>query len=362
VARETDTLIAADLGAAEQAAWRELGDQAAEPNPFYEPEFMMPAFRRLGLRGAGLRIVREGDEWIACLPVHAAPAGSTAVVGLRHPYVPLCTPLIRRDRLEQGTQGLLGPDRRRAQVVVMPSMGANGPVDLALEEAAASMGLRRAWERRILRAAARPRAERPRPRRRELERNRRRLEAALDGPLTLEDRAGSDAAVVEFLALEAAGWKGRAGTALASSSRHGAFFADVLAAFHGRGRLRLMALSAGSRTVAMSCELLDGDSMFGLKTCYDEELRKFGPGIQLFDTLVQRFHDDGGLAMYDSCSDPYAKVVNEIFGDRRAIVSFISVPRRLARPVRSGLHAARALRGRIRPMPAQPAAARSSRD
>jgi hypothetical protein len=87
VRSETVTLAPAEIGAVDHAAWQELGERAAEPNPFHEPEFMLPAFRRLGLRTAGVRVVREGGDWIACLPVSAAPLASASLVGLWHPYV-----------------------------------------------------------------------------------------------------------------------------------------------------------------------------------------------------------------------------------------------------------------------------------
>jgi CelD/BcsL family acetyltransferase involved in cellulose biosynthesis len=350
VRTRTVTLAPGEIGSAEQAAWRELGDQAAEPNPFYEPEFMMPAFRRLALRGAGLRVVREGGEWIACLPVYGAPAANAALVSLSHPYLLLRTPLIRRDRLEPGARGLLAAYRGSAPAVVaMRSAAGDGPVERALRSAGAQLGLRQAWERRVLRAVARPLDGAARPRRHDLERKRRRLQEALAAQLTVEDRAGSDAAVQEFLALEAAGWKGRAGTALANSPRDRAFFVEMAVACAARGRLRLVALSAGSRPVAMACELLAGDSVFGFKMAYDEQLRTFAPGIQLLDSLLARFHADDSLRLYDSCSDPDAKVVNQLYGDRRAIVSFVAAPGVLARPVGLGIQAALALRRRIGP-------------
>jgi hypothetical protein len=66
------------------------------------------------------------------------------------------------------------------------------------------------------------------------------------------------------------------------------------------------------------------------------------------DALVERFHEDGSLRLYDSCSDPNAKVVNQIYGDRRAIVSFVAVPGELARPVGLGIQTALGLHRRIR--------------
>jgi hypothetical protein len=217
-----------------------------------------------------------------------------------------------------------------------------------LTSAGAQLGLRRAWEHRVARAAERPLEGAARPRRPDLERLRRRLQAALDGPLTVEDRAGSAAAVEDFLALEAAGWKGRAGTALASNPMDQAFFVEMAAAFAARGRLQLTAMSAGSRTAAMAFDLRDGDSIFGFKTGYDEQLRRYAPGIQLFDALIERFHEDGSLRLYDSCCDPNAKVMNQIYSDRRAIVSFVAVPRGLARPVGLGIQTTLGLQRRIR--------------
>jgi CelD/BcsL family acetyltransferase involved in cellulose biosynthesis len=349
VRSETVTLAASEIGAVEQSAWRELGDRAAEPNPFYEPEFMMPAFRQLGLRGAGLRVVREGRDWVACWPVSVAPMANASLVGLWHPYVLLCTPLIRADRLEAGARGLLAARRGGVPAVVaMRSAGGDGPVDRALTSAGADLGLRRAWERRLVRAAARPLDGAPRPRRPDLQRRRRRLQEALDGDLTIEDRAGSDDAVQEFLELEAAGWKGRAGTALASCPNDRAFFIEMAAACAARGRLRLMAMRLGTRTVAMACELLDGDSIFGFKMAYDEQLRRFAPGVQLLDALLERFHQDGRLRLYDSCSDPNATMVNQLYGDQRAIVSTVAAPRGLARPVGLGMQAAPALHRQIK--------------
>jgi hypothetical protein len=213
------------------------------------------------------------------------------------PVRSLCTPLIRADRLEAGAHGLLAARRRVPAVVAMRSVAGDGPVERALMSAGAQLGRRSAWERRVARAAARPLDDAARPRRRDLERKRHRLQETLDAQLTIENRAGSDAAVQEFLALEAAGWKGRAGTALASSRQPPA----------RSGFLRR-----------------DGDCL-----------------------RVERFHADGRLRLYDSCSDPDSKLVNQLFGDRRTIVSSVTTRRRLARPVRVGVQAGLALHRRI---------------
>ena len=83
--------------------------QSAEPNPFFEPEYVLPAAELLGGRRLGLLVVREGDGWAACLPVHRprrwhrVPLG--CVASWQHRYCFLGTPLVRTDRV--------GPRSRR---------------------------------------------------------------------------------------------------------------------------------------------------------------------------------------------------------------------------------------------------------
>ena len=334
----TITLSASAVGVAEVEAWRDLCDDAAEPNPFYAPEFVLPAWSTLSLRGCGLRVVLDGREWIACLPIQARRAAGAAIIGLTHGYSFLSTPLVRRGCVEAGVRGLVARRRRGpAPAVSLTRAGGDGPVAGALAAVVAEAGLAPVWERRAERAAARPLRGGPAPRHRDLERRRRRMQEALDGPVTVEDRSASAAAVGEFLALEAAGWKGREGTALAGRPGDRAFFVAMSAGFAERGLLRLWTLTAAGRTAAMACELRAGDAVFGFKTCHDETLRRYSPGTQLLSDLVDRFRSDDRLTLYDSCSDPDAKGINDLYGGRREIVSLAAAPRPLAGGLRAGI-------------------------
>jgi CelD/BcsL family acetyltransferase involved in cellulose biosynthesis len=57
------------LSKADAARWRELAARAVEPNPFFEPDFVVPAARRLGTRPGFLLVAEDGGDWAACLPV-----------------------------------------------------------------------------------------------------------------------------------------------------------------------------------------------------------------------------------------------------------------------------------------------------
>ena len=49
----TRFLTLEQLDQSDERAWRGLAARSAETNPFFEPEFVLPAARHLGLRGEG---------------------------------------------------------------------------------------------------------------------------------------------------------------------------------------------------------------------------------------------------------------------------------------------------------------------
>jgi CelD/BcsL family acetyltransferase involved in cellulose biosynthesis len=157
--------------------------------------------------------------------------------------------------------------------------------------------------------------------RRELERKRRRLEDQLGGAVETVDRADDGEAVEEFLRLEASGWKGRTGTALASLERDAQFFRTICRSFRERGRLHLLSLQANGQRVAMACNLSAGDGVFCVKIAFDERWQRSSPGAQLMLDHVSWFHQEGSATWMDSCVQPGNQLVNRMWPDRRRIVT-----------------------------------------
>src|SRR5439155_13614414 len=114
-----------------------------------------------------------------------------------------------------------------------------------------------------------------------LRRLRRAFERELGAPLEAIDRSGQPEAVERFLALEASGWKGRRGTAMASRPGHADFFREMCAGAGSAGRLELLSLEAAGQVLAMKCSLFAGDGLFYLKAAYDEAHARYSPGVQL---------------------------------------------------------------------------------
>jgi CelD/BcsL family acetyltransferase involved in cellulose biosynthesis len=106
------------------------------------------------------------------------------------------------------------------------------------------------------------------------------------------------AALDEGLALEAAGWKGGLGTAIACEARLVRFYHALARSFARRGRLTLAFLRAQGKRIAFHFALEDERVYFLLKPGFDPEFASFGPG----QLLVREAAADAarrGLAEFD---------------------------------------------------------------
>lgn len=321
----------AELRPAELDAWADLGERALEPNPFYEPAFLLPAARHIDGDGVSLLVVEDGPEWVALAPVRAprwrgrrAPVLAT----WRPMYSFLGTPQVDRMRPADALGALLEAATTRApgRLFALDWVGSDGRLVGQARLAAADLGYRVLELVSFERAALRRRPEENYQegmrshRRRDLQRLRRGLERVLGAELETRDRSGDGAAPDDFMHLEAAGWKGGAGTAMASSEDHARFFREACAGFRDRGSLQIISLEAGARTLAMKCNFRAGEGIFCFKIAFDEEFAKFSPGVQLEMDNVAMFHASGAAWM-DSCADPGNQMINRLWPDRRRIAT-----------------------------------------
>jgi CelD/BcsL family acetyltransferase involved in cellulose biosynthesis len=127
--------------------------------------------------------------------------------------------------------------------------------------------------------------------RRQLGKAQRRLER--EGKVELEAMhpLDADAPLERFLdecfQLEAAGWKGDAGSAVASDPRLIAFWKALLQRFHDSGTLRVSQLRLDDTLIAFCLDVFYGDRLYSLKTSYDERLGYFSPGHLLRMAMIE---------------------------------------------------------------------------
>ncbi|MEA2347530.1 MAG: hypothetical protein QOG62_1317 [Thermoleophilaceae bacterium] len=336
----TATLTAfADLERADLDRWDQLALDSPEPNPFHGPGFVTAA-ARLGPREPHLLIVHEGERWDACLPVSRTTAGRPPLPAVRTwhtPYLFLGTPLLRAGAGEQAMGELLALGRaQRTCVFALDQVDPRGTAGVALVSAAAAahlpLELKSSHERALLNRRPEPadyvtgkRAHH----RRELARLGRRLAQDL-GEIRVVDRRGEPGATADFMALELAGWKGQAGTAMASTAAGSRFFEEICRRFAERQCLQMLALYAGDSLVAMKCNLIAGEGIFCFKIAHDERLSRYSPGVQLELANIEIFHQ-GTAAWMDSCAQPGNKMINSLWPDRRAIATLATPARGLIR-------------------------------
>jgi CelD/BcsL family acetyltransferase involved in cellulose biosynthesis len=126
---------------------------------------------------------------------------------------------------------------------------------------------------------------------RDLGRRRRRLEE--QGSVSVEVADGRERfeeLLEEGFRVEASGWKGERGTAIASRPETRIFYRDVAAWAAERGWLRLFFLRLDGRPLAFELTLAAGGALYRLKGGFDPDWQKYSPGkLLLHATLTHAF-------------------------------------------------------------------------
>lgn len=330
-------LPVAELSARDEGAWRDLVERAGAPNPFFEPMFVIPGNRHLREGGdVALVVIEDEDGWLACMPVTAGRwRGPIRAVGAwRTRYTFSSTPLLRAGADAEAVDRLIAAARSlsRQRIVVIERFREESPFGVALRAVTAGGGQIEALSLPIERALLKRREDGDylsvwsRRRRHEARRLRRRLEEASDGELEAVDLSNDPDSAAIFLALEASGWKGREGTALASDPADAQFFCELCDAAIAQDRLEMLAFRAGDHVIAMLCNLRADEGAYSFKTAYDEAYSQFSPGLLLEVENFDFFHASGS-AWIDSCAEPDNEQMNRIWPDRRKLRSVVLTER-----------------------------------
>ena len=326
------------------AEWQALADRAREPNVFLEPAFALAAAPVFG------RDVGAGVVWSRASPRHLMglfPArierrrygiALPVLVGWTHPYAPLGTPLIDRDAgvaVISAWFDHLASQLDLPGLLLMPYLPVTGPVAQAFATALARRDGKRielAAHQRALLAPAGARAHYLNDaigakKRKELRRQRKRL--ADTGPLksgTVTAAPAMAAALADFMALEAAGWKGRAGTAARTDDHIRAFMENAVTGLARVGKARIDRLVAGERPIAALVTLQSGATAWCWKIAYDETFARFSPGVQLLIDVPQGLLDDPDVARADSCATAGHPMIDHVWRERLGLADHLMQP------------------------------------
>lgn len=320
--------------------WRNLISRTLEPNAFYEPGFALAAAPALGAD------VRVGLVWsqtpralVGFFPVridrrrYGIPF--PLLIGWTHPFAPIGTPLVDRDMAEPVIAAWLdhaASDPTLPKLMLMPLLAEGRPLALAFGEALA---------RRNSEATAFDRYDRPLlapgdiradylersvsgKRMRNLRRRQRQLVEL--GTLVTDVAREGDAlvrALDDYLAIEAGGWKGRAGTAAAQNKSISYFMHRAVAALGKENKVLIHRLMIGGKPVASAIALKSGDTAWGWKVSYDEAYAGYSPGVLAVAGLTEALLADPSIRQADSCASPKDTMAPQLWHERVTIADWL---------------------------------------
>lgn len=320
---------------AEVDAWDALVRRASEPNPFFESWYLLPSLRNLPETESVTILRFEQDGRLAgLLPLARSPRYYRWPVpnlsSWLHANCFCGVPLVARGAEAAFWRAVLEwADRNARAALFMHLRGIvlGGPLHTELQAVANDERRQvvtvHAEERAMLASDLSPEAYLEAAlsgkKRKELRRQSNRLgeEGALAFSRQLDDR---DVAqwCAQFLALEAAGWKGKAGSALASSDPTARLLRESLEGAAARGRLERLTMTLEGRPIAMLATFLSPPGAYSYKTAFDENYARFSPGV-----LLQRENlavlERPGIDWSDSCASADHPMIDHLWRERRAI-------------------------------------------
>ncbi len=352
-----------EVGAEDERAWRDLAERAAEPNPFYEPDCLIPASAHQ-VFGNDIRLaVAELDgRFYGCVPFRAAsrwkfpyPILTSQVRRMNGLGTPLIDPEMGVDAATALFKALAYErSALHGRIFVLDTSGADGPVALYLREAARRLGFwlcaYETFDRGMLVRSDGPEYEKTvsYKSRRNLRRQMRLLGEAVGTQVDVVDRSKDLAGIDDYIALEALGYKSKKGIAMSTVPGEPAYFKEMCSRFAASGRLRLLALQAGPQTVAMQMWITGREGAFLIKGSYDETYAQFGPGVLLHTLAIDFFNKETDSEWMDSCTGPDHKLLFRLWKNTRPIemVAIVLGPSRFDRSVIKAFVAARPLHRR----------------
>jgi CelD/BcsL family acetyltransferase involved in cellulose biosynthesis len=322
-------------------AWRDLAARALEPNVFYDPAFALAAAPMFGASVGAVTVWSHGDNdrLIGFFPaqVERRYGVTGTLTGWTHPYAPLGTPLVDRMEAEAAIVAFLDhveANTRLPNLILLP-MVAEGPFTAALVSVIERRGGAMEPFGTHARALLAPATERltyldgalGAKKLKELRRQRRRL---LDkGQLkTIVAREPDEMyrALNDHLELEAAGWKGRAGSAAIQNGGVRTFIQQAILALAADGRAEIHRLMQNNHPLATAIALRSGDTAWFWKIAYDEDFARYSPGVQIALDLTETLLADPAVARVDSCATEGHPMIDHLWRERLELSDFLIAP------------------------------------
>ncbi|MDG2004537.1 MAG: GNAT family N-acetyltransferase [Novosphingobium sp.] len=272
--------------------WDQLALDAAEPNPFFESWYLLSSLEALdGKDDISILRFEQDGRLRGLMPIqHESKYFSWPIPHLSnwvHANCFLGTPLVANCSEVAFWQAMLswadehpGP----ALFLHLNAFSLRGPLSIGLEtvlrDEKRPWGIVKRDDRAMLESDLGAEdylaAALSKQKRKDLRRRFNRLRELGDVRFVWENTSSNISTWIDqFLKLEATGWKGEQGSALACDQATAAIFRNSLTGAAERGRLMRLALLLDDKPIAMLANFVTPPGTFGYKTAFDEDHAKF---------------------------------------------------------------------------------------
>ncbi len=346
--------------------WSNLAGHASESNTFYEPAFFQAATSHLD-QAVQWRIVvvqnSESHELLGFFPflLQKGPCGLRRLSLWKSEMSFLTTPLIRSGfersvwRIVMEHVKCVSP---RIDLVELPMNGASGRVHQEFHSLIRDDLLTTYQYDHYSRAELRTDLDYDKYLKQTFGghhlRGYRRMRRRLDGLGQVEFRTNTDPRHSDcwaswFLDLEARSWKGDEETAMLQSPDKEQFFRELVSKGFEQSGLEMRGIFLDGEPIAMAVTLLSSQGKFAYKIAFNENYKKYSPGVLLQLHLTQNSIEENSHQWFDSCAAPSHPMINRLWSERRSIQHLVvSTGRPLANFVLGSLPLLRAIKRTVR--------------
>ncbi len=325
--------------------WKRLHEVCLQPNAFMDPNFLVPAIRHLSIPGSVSVLVVEAPNRknINAPKVLCAlmPLVKRRMYGIpqkcfevwKHDFCYDSTPLIREDCGKEAFSAALDflEGELNVKMLSMNTVVGEGKFQNLMTELIYERNHGVFTRDAFTRACFVPDTDPEYYIRKNVSRNTRKNVARMEGQLselgvlehqTVNDISFGEHWIDEFLEIEASGWKGSDGTAMLCNPSTRSFFKEMAQLHIANGTLSFLKVSLDKHPIAMLCDIQHGGYAVAFKTAYDEDYRKYSPGVIAELKNIEKCYADG-IEKLDSCATPDHTMINRIWSDRTRMQSIV---------------------------------------
>ena len=300
-----------------------LSQNAVQPAGYNSPELILPLLQHLG--GAMLMRVGHGLDVLMAFPI------SSKRLFLKTWETPLTASGLPHLNAELGASALLSFINAQSKPVLFSAIPAQGAFIETLQKQSPNFKIIDTWQR----AALKPtgtfedwlQTNFDQKRRKEFKRLRNRLSE--QGEMVtdiLQQGQETKPFVDDLLMLEAKGWKGAKGTAIATNPKLKAALEEACANLHQSNKLRFWCLKLNGKAIASLFAVVEGDQAWLGKIAYDEDFAKYSPGVQVILDCSESFFAEPNIKLIDSSAIPNHPMIDRIWRDRIGMINVFVAP------------------------------------